>query len=240
MVFCRLLILAVSSLALAAAPARGQDVPCEQRVKELEEKLRQSENRLKDLARENDRLRKQLNELGPGGKDTKPRKDDKPADPLSSPDALLKALTKDFEEKIASLPHESKPEQTRFIGAAKKWAMDASREFRGPVEWLVKIEKIEGGGGAASPKPADVTFQVLDAAGKPVGKPATQPVPGRFIKALSEGVGSKQFKLTGTFGAKPVHNPSRPEKGSTDDPPFIGPYTEFGCDLAVQNIVEAK
>ncbi len=237
---------AASLLALslsASAPALAQDKPCEQRVKELEEQLRQSENRLKDLARENERLRKDNTELksggGGGGKDTKPGKDTVAADPMASPDSLFKALTKDFEEKVGSLPHGSKPEQVKFVGAARKWTMDATRDFRGSVEWTIQVVKIDGGGGASA-RPADVTFHVLDKLGKPIGSPATQTIPARFIKQLSDDVGKKSFRLTGTFGARPIHNAQRAEKGAKDEPPFIGPYTEFGYGLAVQNITESK
>lgn len=241
----RLAIILIASLAATGAPALAQEKPCEQRIKEAEEQLRQMENRLKDLARENDRLRKENTDLkaggggSGGGKDSKPKQDAGPAQPLASPDALFQALVKNFEEKVASLPRETKPEQVKFAGAAKKWAADATREFRGPVEWLIQVVKVDGGPGASA-RPADVTFQVLDLTGKPVGEPVTQPIPGRFIKELSEDAGKKTYKLSGTFGAKPTHNPRRAEKGATDEPRFIGPFTEFGYDLAVQNIVEEK
>ncbi|MBL8746172.1 MAG: hypothetical protein JNK58_07435 [Phycisphaerae bacterium] len=231
----------LASAALAASimlpSALAQDKPCEQRVKELEEQLRQTENRLKDMVRENERLRKENAEAKPGGKDTKPTRNPTPAEPLSSPHSLFEALVKDFEAKVASLPNESKPDQVKFAGAAKRWAADATRDFRGPVEWTIQVVKVDPG---ASAKPTDVTFTILDKLGKPTGDPVTQVIPARFIKELSEGVGKKTFKLTGTFGAKPVHNAQRAEKGAKDEPRFIGPYTEFGYDLAVQNIVEQK
>lgn len=232
-------LLAATAIACSiASPALAQDQPpCEQRVRELEEKLRQAENRLKDAQRENDRLRKE-NAEGKSGKDTKPGKDAAPAEPLASPDALFAALVKDFEAKVGAAPGSSKGDQVKYAGLAKKWTQDATREFRGPVEWSIQVNKIEGGG--ASAKPANVTFTILDPLGKPGGSPVTQPIPARFIKELSEGVGKKTFQLTGTFGAKPVHNAQRAEKGANDEPRFIGPFTEFGFDLSVQTIVEKK
>lgn len=230
---------ALLALSLAAPALLAQDKPCEQRLKETEEQLRQSENRMKDLVRENERLRKEIAEAKPaGGKPTKPGKEHTPAEPLTSPDALFDALARDFDSKVGSLPHETKPDQVKFAGAARKWTQDAMRDFRGPVEWSIQVVKVEGGGAAA--KPAEVTFNILDPLGKPSGPPTTQVIPARFIKELSEGIGQKTFKLAGTFGAKPVHNALRAEKGAKDEPRFIGPYTEFGYDLSVQNITEVK
>lgn len=239
MTFARILTCSVLALSTNLPAAMGQDTdpPCEQRLRESQEKLRQSENRVKDLTREIERLRKEASE-NKSGKDTKPSHAPVSSEPLSSPDALFEALSKDFADKVGAGPGETKVDQVKYVGAARKWTQDASRAFRGSVEWTIQVVKLDEG--ASMARPADVTFSVLDASGKSVGPPVTLSLPARFMKTLSEDVGKKTFKLTGTFGAKPIHNPQRTEKGAKDEPRFIGPYTEFGFDLSVQNIVAAK
>lgn len=229
--------LALTVAAGASAQDAPADKPCEQRLRELQEQLRQSENRVKDLIRENERLRRDVSEARSGGKaPEKPKKSQTPTAPLASPAALYEALVKDYQEKVGSLPRDSQSEKVKHQGAARKWTQDAVSAFRGPVDWQIQVVKVSGGAGG---RPADVTFNILDESGKPSGEPMTQAIPGRFIRDLSEGVGVKVFRLTGTFGARPKFDPAAADK-QADGSTIIGPFVLFDYDLAVQSIAEAK
>lgn len=230
----------VVAVVLAAAAVRAQDdptaAPCEQRLRQLQEQLRQAENRNKDLTREIERLRQQLAEAKGAGPAKPAKKDAAPAEPLASPHDLFDSVLKDYREKVAHLPRDTKAEQARYQQAAREWARDAARTFRGPVNWTIRVVGIEGGTRPGE-RFATVTFVVLDSASQPIGEPVSVPIAAPHLPVLREGIGAKTFKLVGTAGARPTVNPQRAEKGSVDSPRFLGPYTEYDWDLAVQSIL---
>lgn len=224
-------IVAATALAMCGPVALGQDKPCADRVKELEEQLRQSESRQSDLARENASLREQLSELRNLGGGANDATSDAvvPPDPLSSPAALFDALAEDYRAKIGSLPRGSKPELAAYHAAVKEWTRDAAKDFRGPVEWEVRIEKIDSG-----VKGNAITFYVLDPTGKPVGNSFTKPIPARIGRDAPPALG--MMTLKGTVSANPQHNSSRAEKSESDSPRLIGPFAEFDFEIDITSL----
>lgn len=219
----------IARSSLAQEPAKT----CEQQLREAQEKLRQAENKIKDLQRELDRVRKEKagGSSGTGGGTPA---NTPAADPLSSPAALFDALAAEYEQRLGSLPRETKPELAKYHAAVKDWAKTAAKTHRGPIEWTIKVDKLETGS-----KPS-LTFVVLDFAGKPTGEAVTQPLPAKLVKDLGKDWAKTTYTLIGTAGAKPNHNPQRAEKGANERLPFIGPFAEFEFDLVVQEIYEAK
>lgn len=219
-----------------AASARQASSDCEQKVKSLEERVKQLEDRLREMAQQNDALRKRLGDTpGGGGGSSKTPAPAPQNDPLTSPQTMFDALLKSYDDGPGKLPRDTKPEQAKYLAAVKDWARDSGKLARGQVSWVIRVVKIDSGM-AGPTRPASVTFEVLDAAGKPAGFAATQPFPARHARLLAEGVGDKRFKLKGNAEARPRFSPQRAEKGTVEEPRFIGPFAEFEFDLAVSDV----
>lgn len=224
-------VVVLATLALACTHSFAQDKPCEERVKELEEQLRQTENGRSDLARENESLRRMLADLqnGRDGTVVPLARDAVLADPLASPVALFDALVDDYRAKVGSLPRESKPDLAAYHAAVKEWTRDAADDFRGPVEWEIRIERIDSG-----VKGNAITFYVLDPTGKPVGESFTKPISERIGREAPRP--AEVMTLEGTVSANPRHNSNRAEKSESDSPRFIGAFAEFDFDLEITSL----
>lgn len=239
---CMAMVLAVSVLfgAWGAMPAFGQDAPksCEQQLREVQERLRQSENAHKELVRELERLRKENESLRSAGSSQGPPRPAKTRaplthGPLSSPKALFEALVKDYGEKVAPTPRETKQEQAAYLRKVQDWTRSVAKDLRGPVTWDVTIVKVDAGKGSG----LETTFHVLDDQGHPIEPAVTQLIPMRFGRVLGPSAAGKSFLFVGTAGASPAHNPQRADAAG-DDSTFIGPFAEFEWDLTLTDVRE--
>jgi hypothetical protein len=212
-------------------PAKSED-EYKKKIEELEKKVADLQNRVKELMHQNDELRKAAG-TGGGGGSSKPA--DRPAAssaPLSSPQAMFDALVKDYDSRFAAMPKESQTEQNRLMEAVRGWTREQARSMRGPAEWNIEVIDTRNPPGARA---VEVTMQVLDRGGKPIGGPETVPIQLRFAKDMAKG---KKYTSKATASAKPEYNAKRPAKGPKDEPRFIGAYAEFGFDLEVAEVKE--
>ncbi|MDX2116197.1 MAG: hypothetical protein SFZ24_11360 [Planctomycetota bacterium] len=232
------LVMSFVALVGSAGPALGQGgapTNCEEELRRTRDKLQLAERRAQELEQQLQALQERFAERSKDGQPER-RKVERKAEPMDSPDALFAAVSADYTAKLANLPRATKPEITKYQAAVRQWATETARQFRGPVEWNISVEKMDG---SNATRGIELTFSVVDDTGKPIGAAVTQMVPARFMRVLADPAG-KTFRMTGTAGANPLMNPNRAEEGTMPGLRFIGPYAEYEWNLTVQNIVEVK
>jgi len=226
--------------ALLGSPALARQTPppdCAKQLEDAKKQLDSAQNRIRELNAENDRLRRQLSEAtqgAPGGGTAPTGAAPVPEEPLSSPEALMRALVKSYERNLTGKPRDTRHELSRYHGEVRDWVRDASREIRGPFSWTIVVESV--GTPSAASSAADVTFTVVGPDGKGLGPAVTAPFPVRFAKPLSQATPQSQWKVVGTGGARPSFNDKRAEPGTPDEPPLVGPFAEFGFDLQIRSV----
>lgn len=158
-------------------------------------------------------------------------------DPFQSPDALFANLQSEYQEKFGAMPRDSRSDLLKYQREVASWARSAQRDRRGPIEWTISIVEPN----AANERPARLVFQVLDpASGQPISQPASVLVPSRWSRDVAGASAGDKWKLSATLSANPTFNAQREAAGTPDEPRFIGPFAEFGFDLAITNLVPAK
>lgn len=219
----------------------GGATTCEQELEYLRLQIHQAEQRIKDLQFQNDEMLRRLPRDPQHGQTTPVGQMPLATqiEPMSSPQTIMDTLVRDYNEKVGGLTRTTAPEQAKYRNRAQDWTRDAARTFRGPVDWTIQVIKVDATPGASA-RPTEVTFQVLDRDGKPLGGQVTQPIPARFIKMLMPDVTPKRFQLSGTATARPTFRADLEDKGVKDNTLFIGPYAEFGFDVMVADIKEIK
>lgn len=231
---------AILGVALLGSPALARQTPpadCAKQLEDTKKQLDSAQNRIRELNAENDRLRRQLSEATQGAPGTSAPPAGAapvPEEPLSSPEALMRALVKSYERNLTGKPRDTRHELSRYHGEVRDWVRDVAREIRGPFAWNIVVQSVATPSAASSA--ADVTFTVVGPDGKGLGAPVTTSFPVRFAKQLAQAAPQSMWKVVGTGGARPNFNEKRAEPGATNDPPLIGPFAEFGFDLQIRSV----
>lgn len=160
--------------------------------------------------------------------------------PTASPRALFKALMASYEEATLGLDmgEVDEPERRAYLKELESWRSNVERRFRGPIVWHVRAE---------DSRPAEergeriVTMVAVD--------PKTDVKLGNtFDVHLSRTLTDRLARLEeqGELGVLVMKaylepdvriNPERETKGTFDNPPFIGPFTEFDFRLQVKSLL---
>lgn len=134
------------------------------------------------------------------------------------------------------MSRDSRTEQMRYQREVATWTRTVQRELRGPVDWTITLLEPR----AAADRPGRLVFQVIDpATGKPISEPALALLPSRWTRDIAAASVGDKWKVTATFSATPSFNAQRENAASPDEPRLIGPYAEFGFDLAITKLEPA-
>ena len=249
-----LLLTLACALCTATAPgAHAQPAPDPSRANlqrendQLRERVAQLEARIKKLERENEAMKLELERLraaapgttappgAPGPPGTVPTTGDvvplASQAPLACPDALLAALQASYAKQFADRTVEDAT-KSQYIQDVRKWARAAEREFKGPVEWVIRIDKENL---PASPE-EPIPFWVIDVQSgkllhpKVVKATLTRSAASRILENASITV----WDVKGSLEAMPITNADRLEQGMLDFPLFIGPFAEFKYELTLR------
>lgn len=255
-----LTFLACVGLALLAegAHAQPEQTPAEmrreidllrQRVAQLEAQLESAVERADRLESENRELRRQLaaaqetnSREGSGERveslevpiDKPLEKGDLPEAWESSPESLFAALQASYERAMRGASRESRADEERYLARVGRWVREAEREFRGDVEWTVRVTRVlerpDHGG--------DVMMQVVDpGTGRAWGEAFTMVMPRAYRELLDEAPGRNYWIVSGTLTATPRVNRERDEPGFFLHPLFIGAFAEFDYAFKVRRMI---
>ncbi|PHQ81653.1 MAG: hypothetical protein COB69_03835 [Phycisphaera sp.] len=156
-----------------------------------------------------------------------------PADPLASPDSLLRELKSQYRVTLLSAPQETQAERAEFIKQLRRWCRLTHQNLRGKRTWLVRLEDMTHLGKDA----LVVRMTVLDEAnGLPIGDAFDVQFPKRFQEQYRRGSETGKWELTSLVIAKPVFNESRTSRGVFEYPTVVGPMVEFDFELNWQGL----
>lgn len=251
-----ILALACCLLALASPGAIAQNdqsrINLQRENDQLRERVQQLEARIGQLERENaslktevERLRNAASPKAPGAPATPGAPGNVPTttdivplesqDALASVDALALALQSDYAKVFADRSFDqSDSERTKYIQDVRKWTRDVERQFKGNVEWTIRLDKEHLPSSPEQPIP----FWVIDAqSGRLLhNKPVKHGFASRIASRLLEDTDDVVWNIRGQLAAKPTTNAERFERGMLDYPLFIGPFAEFGYELDVRSV----
>lgn len=159
-----------------------------------------------------------------------------PANPFASPDALFATLQNEYQEKFGAMERTTRSDLSRYQREVASWTRAAQRERRAPVEWTITVMEPT----AAGDRPAKLVFQVLDtASGQPISQTASALLPSRWTRDIAAAKVGDKWKLSATMTASPSYNAQRETAGTPDEPRLIGPFAEFGFELAITQLTPA-
>lgn len=222
------------------AQLEAANTKLEQDNRRLQKRVTQLEAQLARLQAENNKLRAQgatpanspsAPASSPGDSQAK-----LPADPLSCPPALLKALKAKYKEEFAGRTI-TDMNRADYIKDVRRWALQMRREFRDRVTWTVEIDPADVPGDDKLP----VKLRVVDPdTHEPYHADPVSVDLGYSTRRVMLEPDKKFWVLEGVFFADPSVNPNREAAGTMDYPAFIGPFAEFKFGLSVRSIVPAE
>ena len=225
----------------------------------------EAQNREADLARENERLRGQNDDLEAAlaaairkietlekrvqELESAPGQTTSPTPvavetPEASPDGLVKKVAKAYDEAVASgeikspISAPDDASRSRAIRELRKWIAATNRKMKQRIEWPVLITDMEQTG------PTSARIQVTPWNPKDqvtCGDPFVVAVPPRVLEKVrrsrlrSEGE-TPIFMFLGVFEPKVSYNPERTEIGAFNNPRYIAPGVEMRWGVDFKSI----
>lgn len=149
--------------------------------------------------------------------------------PHASPRALFKAIVASYQQALENLevgrPGDGK--RRAYLRKVENWKAAASREFRNQIHWTVRLIDVRitaNGQRVATLVAVDPETDVQ--LGAPFDVVLSQTLVDRLARYGSQGeLGA--LSLRGTLSPEIRLDQAREERGSFDNPPFIGPFAEF-------------
>jgi len=232
----------------ALAQATDPTVNLRRENDQLRERVRQLEARIKDLERENGTLKLELERMRAAGKPGTPGNPGAPGSvptttdvvpletqaPMACPDALLAALqasyAKAFEGQTVT-----EANKAQYIQDVRRWIRSSEREFKGSIDWVIRVDKEN-----LPSKPEEpIPFWVIDPASGKLLHPKT--VKSVFARSAAskilENTDITVWDAKGVLAATPITNADRAEQGMLDYPPYIGPFAEFQYELTIRSVL---
>lgn len=239
------LLLATDAPAQSVKALREENEALQARIRELEAELVAAEARIAQLEAQVESLESAEEEPPPAPPLDAPVTVDE-SKPEASPRAVLAAIRASFAETFESLDGPSSRSWRKEQRDIEKWIKARERDLRKSIDWQVTVSP--NGTVRRGRREARLEFLAVD--------PVTATPLGSFVAILDrnqlarlgdlekehEGLAGITLHMTGTL--KPILriNPDRAERGPFDNPPFVGPYVEFGLEVETKtlNNVEDK
>lgn len=224
---------------------RRQNQQLTTEVQDLQRKLEASEERNRELEARIAQLEQQLANARRGGTASRtlpPLEEEEitvdESVPNASPRALFKELVTSYEANLASVDTDLNDDRVRrgFLKQAESWRAKVNREYRSPIEWYVRAIDARQGPN----RERIVTFIAVD--------PSTDVRLGdSFDVVLSQSLADRlaNFEVRGELGLLVMRgtlipevriNSGRFDRGTFDNPPFIGPFAEFFFRVDVNSL----
>ena len=161
------------------------------------------------------------------------------SEPFAAPEAMFRAVTDSYQEVFGEVtaPFESADARSRYLRDIEAWSKSMKRSLRSQIEWTIEVRRII----TSEREPLTLEYRAVDTATRlPYSdRVFTMQIPARFERRILQDRNEKYWQLRGVAGAALIINRERESVGFFDVRPFIGPYVEFGIDLAVASIVPA-
>jgi hypothetical protein len=164
------------------------------------------------------------------------------ADPFASPQAIRRALERDYTKSLAERlpPTGDAAAGAIFRRELERWVAGANRSYRQAVRWHGRLVRIQPQGDRAV-----VTLAPVDpVSGDSLGEEFTAVLEPRIARRLSNAGRSspvgETWALTGVFIPEIGANPARMERGIFDNPPLLGPGAEFRWKVEVESLVPVR
>jgi len=206
----------------------------------LQERVRELENELEAAHRRIEQLEAQLNSqetLIPEVIDPDPLvlSDDQP---LASIDALFAVACDHYVQEMSeySLDGDARERRTA-IGHLRQWILRDEKKYRQRIEWTCETVRHE----ELSTGENHLILIVRDAeTGARWSEPFDLIVPARLNNRLKAVNLNKPIVVKGIFSLDLILNEDRYEKGTFDEPRFVGRYVEFDYKMVVRSISQAE
>lgn len=255
---CLALVMATSSVATAQSDSelRRQNEQLASQVQELANQLQQSRDENEKLRQRIEQLEKQIaaSRRSGGGRSPTPAPEPEKVTidetvPSASPRALFKAIQDSYVEvsKDVDMGRPGDGVRRAYLKRLDGWKAAVDRQFRGPITWHARVvdarsENVD----PDRPRERIVTLVAVD--------PQTdvrlgEPFDVQLSKTLTDRLANYEHRspdgdigvlvLRGTLAPSIRINEDRAERGSFDNPPFIGPFAEFLYEVDVKSLMPA-
>lgn len=255
--FTALLLLGLVALHVPAAPAaaqsdsdiRRQNQQLTAQVRDLEQELQASRDQIEKLKARIAQLERQLAQRGGSAGDT-PIADPEPEKvsidesvPHASPRALYAAVLASHDQALGGidLGRDGDGKRRAYLKRLEAWAASANRQFRGQIVWHVRLvdARTEDVIGDRTPEHIATLIAVDPVTNVQLGDQFDVVLPKALaarLERLAQRDALGVMVLRGTIIPAIRVNPDRTERGSFDNPPFIGPFAEYLWSIDVRSL----
>ncbi len=235
--------LTTSVIAQDATDLKQENEQLKNQVRKLTEELKSAQNRIVTLERQIEQLKLTLDQASDKGSaasspPTPTTQGMDPAKPEDNPQALFRAMKKDYAEATRDFEIGVQGDRNRaaYLRVVERWIAFTNRNYKSKIEWHVTI--FDG------PQPTRESSLKLQAVDPSTGETIDQPFSIALNRQLTRrfrqfrkkdeldtfiliGVLTPKLKLTTQSDTSdPFHNPR-----------LVGPFAEFGYSIDVKTIV---
>jgi hypothetical protein len=233
----------IMSCALTSHAVAQSDAELRRENQQLRSQLDMAEARVAELEREVARLQQTIEVLRSRTDRDRPAADDEDvtideSEPNASPRALMRALSKDYQEQLKDMPVGQADDRERqlYLRQLSRWQSAAIRKYRAQIQWHVRVlDATQTRSGydlqlvAVDPK-TDVRL------GDPFAVSIPRGIARRYEQVTSRGDAGVLI-VRGVLTPDITINPERQTSGPFDNPKLIGPFAEFRFSIDVRSLL---
>jgi len=159
--------------------------------------------------------------------------------PYAAPESMFRSVIESYGEAFGEVvtPFASTDARNRYLRDVDAWSKVLRRSLRSQVEWTIEIRGIT----KPDREPMAIEYRVVDPNTLlPYSdRYFTLQIPTRFERRIAQDRNTKYWRLRGVASAMLNINRDRESIGFFDVRPFVGPFVEFGLDVALSSLVPA-
>lgn len=240
--------LAPASISHAQSPQelKAENERLKQRVDELERELEKARRNIELLSDEIKRLRSR----GTPSRETTDKTDDSTEktektkekveiadDPFASPRAYIHHLRESYKEEFAGRdfdPDNPADKELRIVDL-RGWISNQRREFRGPIDWIVRLDTSDGPG--VTDREALFRF-VHEPTGQTLGEPFAVRMRRADLRRLAQADQDTVYRIRALLSPTIRTNYDRARDTDPGEGLFLGPFAEMEMDFRVDSLRE--
>jgi hypothetical protein len=235
--------------ALAQSPQelKAENERLKERVAELEEELEKAQRNIQLLSDEIKRLRTRGTSTPATTKEEKDettttektkQKIEIADDPFASPRAYVHHLRESYKEEFEDDedfdPGNPSQKELRIV-EIRSWISDQRRDFRGPIDWTVKLDNSEGRG--VTGREAIFRF-VHEPTGQSLGESFAVRMRRADLRRLAQADPETVYRLRALLSPTIRTAYDRPRDTDPGDGVFLGPFAELEMDFRIDSLRE--